>query len=124
MNMSGGNSPKTEELAYHLWERQGRPENRSSENWSEAEYLPSSWATPRKDESEGDLHMRGLGPLTQSESQSGGGNAMPSANSSETSNSSETGERASRNSLINLCVAGTALVIAFKMLFSLFRKTV
>ena len=121
--MSEGNCPNTEELAYFLWERQGRPENRSSENWLEAEYLTRTWATPTKDEGEADLRMRGLGPLTQSESPSRGGDAGPSANSSECSKAQTDGHRANRISLITLCVAGTASMIVFRMLFSIFRKT-
>ena len=121
--MSEGNGPNTEELAYLLWERQGRPENRSSENWLEAENVARSLASATKEETEADWRMRGLGPLTQSESQSRGGNALPSANGSESSNSSEPRQRASHTSLIILCVAGTAFVIALGMLFSIIRKT-
>ena len=68
--MSEIKGPKTEELAYLLWEQQGRPENRSAENWLEAEYLAKSMSAPLKPmigENEIDLRMRGLGPLTQSE---------------------------------------------------------
>jgi hypothetical protein len=121
--MSEGSGPNTEELAYLLWERQGRPENRSSENWLEAEYLARSLAASTKDEAEADLRMRGLGPLTQNESRSRGGNDVPSATSSESSNPSKHGHGASRTSPTTLCVAGTALVIALGMLLSIFRKT-
>jgi hypothetical protein len=121
--MSEGNGPNTEELAYLLWERQSRLENRSSENWLEAEYLARSLAASTKDGAEADLRMRGLGPLTQIEPPSRIGSTGPSANSSESANSSQPGHGASRPSPITLCVAGTALVIALGMLLSIFRKT-
>ena len=83
--MSEGNGIHIEELAYLLWEKQGRPENRSAENWLEAEFLARSLTTATNEESEGDLHMRGLGPLTLAQPCSGNGDASRSENAAEPS---------------------------------------
>ena len=78
--MSEGNGSGTEDLAYLLWEKQGRPENRSAQNWIEAEYLAGSLANVTRDENEVDLRMRGLGPLTQGDSLPRNGDAQQSEN--------------------------------------------
>jgi hypothetical protein len=108
--MSEANTPNIEELAYHLWERQGRPENRSTENWLEAEYRAHSLITVTEDENQADLRMRGLGPLTQSEM------------SSRSSEIKEPGQRVGGTFMIASCVAGAALVVV-GILFSIIRKT-
>jgi hypothetical protein len=116
--MSEVNGTKTEELAYLLWEQQGRPENRSAENWLEAECIARSLAAATKDEIEADLRMRGLGPLTQDESLSRG-NARQSENSSGSSGKEKSEHGISgATPMIASCVAGTALVIALGLAFS------
>ncbi len=107
--MSEANTPNIEELAYHLWEQQGRPENRSAENWLEAEYRARSLIPVTENENEADLRMRGLGPLTQSEM------------SSRSSEIKEPGQRIGGTFMITSCVAAAALVIV-GILFSIFRK--
>jgi len=85
--MSESDTRTTEELAYLLWERQGRPQNRAAENWMEAEYLahpPTLLQPPRDAEMEVDLRMRGLGPLTLENSTNnlaGAPNSRPAAGS-------------------------------------------
>jgi Protein of unknown function (DUF2934) len=116
MNETQGH--KTEELAYLLWEQQGRPENRSVENWLEAEYLahPLGGSQPAtKAESEVDLRMRGLGPLTQSEA------PTPNEDGARSEEKSEQGS-SRLIPLITSCIALTGLVIASGMIGSLFRK--
>ena len=120
--MSEGNGPGIEELAYLLWEKQGRPENRSAQNWLEAEYLARSLATATRDENEADLRMRGLGPLTQGESLPRNEDKQQTQNSSGTSGIEKPEQGVGAPSFIASCVAGTAMVIAVGMLFSFFRK--
>jgi Protein of unknown function (DUF2934) len=125
--MSKCSSRNTEELAYLLWEQQGRPENRSEENWLEAEYLVHPWAPSQQlagTENEVDLRMRGLGPLTQS------GAATPSESPEQSSDGSESSKKETSRSdihparpVIASWVAVTALLIALGMFFSFFRKT-
>ena len=120
--MSESNGPSTEELAYLLWEKQGRPENRSAQNWIEAEYLAGSLANVTRDENEVDLRMRGLGPLTQGESLPWNGDAQQSENGSGASQINQSEQDVGGTSVIASCVAGTALVIAVGVLISFFRK--
>ncbi len=59
----------TAELAYLLWEKQGRPLDRSAQNWLEAEYRahsPIVVQQPIDAKNEADLRMRGLGSITAS----------------------------------------------------------
>jgi hypothetical protein len=121
--MSEGNGPSTEELAYLLWEKQGRPENRSAQNWIEAEYLAGSLANVTRDENEADLRMRGLGPLTQAESISQNGDAQQREKGSATSQLNHSEQDVGGTTVIASCVAGTAVVIAVGVLISFFRKT-
>jgi ribonuclease PH len=120
--MSEGNGLSTEELAYLLWEKQGRHEDRSEQNWIEAEYLARSLATANRDEAEADLRMRGLGSLTQGESLPPSGDAQQSENGSGTSQIDQSERDAGGTSVIASCVAGAALVIAVGVLISFFRK--
>jgi hypothetical protein len=120
--MSERNGPSTEELAYLLWEKQGRPENRSAQMWAEAEYLARSLATSTWEENEADLRMRGLGPLTQSESLPKNQDEAQSENRSGISEIDQPEQGVGGTSVIPSYVAGTALVIALGMLFLLFRK--
>ena len=120
--MNGGVGSSTEELAYLLWEKQGRPENRSAQNWLEAEYLARSLAIATRDENEADLRMRGLGPLTQTESQPRNDDEQQNLNGSRTSGIKKPQQSVGAPSVIASCVAGTAMVIAVGMLFSFFRN--
>jgi hypothetical protein len=104
--MSESSAPNTEELAYLLWERQGRPANRAAQNWVEAEYLahPPTAAQPTDRESEVDLRMRGLGPLTQT--------GIPGESKAPA------GRLKNRTVLLLSCLAGVSLVTAAGMIFS------
>ena len=117
-SMNEGNGRNTEELAYLLWEQQGRPENRSVENWLEAEYLahPLGGSQPAtKTESEADLRMRGLGPLTQGETHT--------SNEGESRRGEKSQQGSSRLSpLVTSCIAVTGLIVVSGMIGSLFRK--
>ena len=64
--MSDYTKPEIEALAHLIWERQGRPENKSNEHWLEAEYqiLRKSLVHEKgAAQVDSDLHSRGLGPL-------------------------------------------------------------
>jgi len=64
--MSDSTKPQIEALAYLIWEKQGRPENRSEEHWIEAEYhiLARSLVHEKSEaQADNDLRSRGLGPL-------------------------------------------------------------
>ena len=121
--MSESNGRKPEELAYLLWEQQGRPENSSAENVLEAESLGQSLSAPLRmirGENEIDLRMRGLGPLTQSE---------PSANPTAGAESKEalgarrgTDSTAGNAGLITSWIAGIVLAIGLGVLFLRLRK--
>jgi Protein of unknown function (DUF2934) len=121
--MREGKGPSTEELAYLLWEKQGRPENRSTQNWIEAQSLALSLANVTRDESEADLRMRGLGPLTQDESLRRDGDKQQAPNGSRVSGIRKPEQRVDAPSVIASCVAGTAMVVALGILFSFFRKS-
>ena len=107
--MSDFDNRTTEELAYLLWEKQGRPQNRSVQNWVEAEYLanpPASSHRPTDTDCEVDLRMRGLGPLTQGEAP---------ANWTEE-------PKPKHGLLILSCLAGASLVMGAGLLFSKTRR--
>jgi hypothetical protein len=107
MGMSEAQSPNTEELAYSLWESQGRPVNRSVDHWLEAEYRAHPMAAsqrPNDPNGEIDLRMRGLGPLTQSQS--------PQENSKHEMTSF----------IRSVCFVGASLVIAAGLIFSFSQK--
>ncbi len=64
--MSDATKPEIEALAHLIWERQGRPENKSEEHWLEAEYqILQKSLVPEKGaaRADSDLHSRGLWPL-------------------------------------------------------------
>jgi hypothetical protein len=58
-------TPKPDDLASLLWEKQGRPEGHTDANWLEAEERRLEALRRTSDEeSEIDLRSRGLGPIT------------------------------------------------------------
>jgi hypothetical protein len=120
--MNGANGSSTEELAYLLWERQGRPENTSEQNWMEAEHLARSLAAVTRDEIEAGLRMRGLGPLTQGRELSRNLDGQLIKSDSGTLQLDRSEEDVGGTSVIASCVAGTALLITFGVLISFFRK--
>jgi Protein of unknown function (DUF2934) len=111
-SMSDLDGRNTEELAYRLWERQGRPQNRSVQNWLEAEYLthpPALGHRPMDMDGEIDLRMRGLGPLTQPEPSVPNGAKVKGA-----------GPQPDKKQGLWLlsCLAGVSLVMGAGMIFS------
>jgi hypothetical protein len=66
--MSKPTKSNTEDLAFLLWEQQGRPEGRSMEGWLEAEDRKLAKAFREQEngaQREINLRSRGLGPLVQ-----------------------------------------------------------
>jgi hypothetical protein len=66
--MSDSNKTEIEALAHLIWERQGRPENKSQEHWLEAEYhiLQKSLVHETSEaQIDNDVYSRGLGPLSE-----------------------------------------------------------
>ncbi len=64
--MSDSTKPEIEALANLIWERQGRPENKSQEHWLEAEYQILSKSLVHEKgaaQNDYDLRSRGLGSL-------------------------------------------------------------
>lgn len=125
--MSEINARNTEELAYLLWERQGRPQNRSVENWLEAEYLEHSLGISHvrtKAENEVELRMRGLGPLTRIEGPVANGMAKQGRGAAVSRRENSRQGRSVFRPVIASCVMGTGLIIAIGIAFSFFRKHV
>ena len=122
--MSETSGPKTEELAYLLWEQQGRPENRSAENWLQAEYLAQSVSVllkPERGENEIDLRMRGLGPLTQSEPSPDAERDADVPPVSSKERSTEEGDLSAP--IVTSCIAGAVVALALGVVFSFLRKS-
>lgn len=118
MNETKGRT--TEELAYLLWEKQGRPENRSAENWLEAEYLshsPSGPPPPTKRDNEADLRMRGLGLLTQGDPSTFTNSQPKLAVLRDSLNQVST-----VGPVVASCIVGTVLMLGLGLVLSLFRK--
>ena len=122
--MSEINGLGTDELAYLLWERQGRPENRSLENWLEAEYLRHPMAHPATN-ADVEMRMRGLGSLTQVEPPVVNEITEPAEGGAEKANKegSQQGTGAAGTIIVRYLV-GAVVMIAIGMAFSLFRKHV
>ena len=124
--MSEINGLGTGELAYLLWERQGRPENRSLENWLEAEYLkhPMAPSYPATN-ADVEMRMRGLGPLTQVEPPMANEIADPSGGGAVKVDKEDSRQgKSAVGTVIVPCLVGAVVMIAIGMAFSLFRKHV
>src|ERR1700683_1788131 len=112
--MSEGNANNTAELAHLLWEKQGRPESHSLENWLEAEYRALPLASSVRGEYEADLRMRGVAPLPQSA-------PLETEDTQPHANDSKSSERAA-TPVIAVWLTGIASLIALGIVFSLCRQ--